>query len=103
MKTRNYVNNIHCALRRKGFSAVPCLHLTIKLYGTFADILHVLYIQQMADWMTDRLNVASELSAQELTNIKSKLRRQKVFEAERHANKDKIATINEVSNHFSSM
>ena len=50
--------------------------------------------------MTNRINVVSELSAQELINIKSKLRRQKVFEAERLANKDKIATINAVSDHF---
>ena len=53
-------------------------------------------LSQVIDWMGDRLKSASDESYKDPTNIRSKLLKHKVFEAELEANKIKIDALKRV-------
>lgn len=56
------------------------------------------FLSQVIDWMGDRLKSASDESYKDPTNVRSKLLKHKVFEAELEANKIKIDALKKVCN-----
>lgn len=66
-------------------------------YFLIINIMHIfLVVNQLSDWMKEKLKTATDESYRDLSNLQAKLQKHAAFEAELKANNERLNGINKV-------